>query len=68
MRRDKVKSSKFTLELEALAKRLGEDGYPNALIERAAERNQALEETMIEFNKQIEAICTKCKCTCNGSS
>lgn len=45
--------SAFTDELDALAKRLEEDGYPTALIERASQRMQAMEEEIIRLTKEL---------------
>ena len=45
--------SVFVKELEELAVRLGEDGYPTALIERAAERMQQLEEEVVRLHIEL---------------
>lgn len=59
------KRSQFVRELEEFAKRLGEDGYPNAVVERAAERTDAMEQEIIRINKELDRVCKKCRCTCD---
>lgn len=49
--------SHFTDQLDELAKRLAEDGYPTALIERASERMQAMEAEIVRLTKQLERSC-----------
>ena len=51
--KDKI-MKKFTDELRDFGKRLGEDGYPTALIERAAKRMDDMEALLIE-HQAIEA-------------
>ena len=46
--------SQFTKELEEFAVRLGKDGYPTALIERAAERMTALEDEIVRLTYELE--------------
>ena len=48
--------SEFTKDLEAFGKRLGADGYPTALIERAVERMEEMEEIIVEMNSEIKAL------------
>ena len=45
--------SQITDELEAFAKRLGEDGFPTALIERAAIRMKAMEDEIVRQHDEI---------------
>lgn len=45
--------SQFTKELEEFAVRLGKDGYPTALIERAAERMTALEDEIVRLTQEL---------------
>lgn len=47
--------STFTDELHNFAERLGEDGYPTALIERAAERMLAMEAEIVRLTKELES-------------
>ena len=49
-------SSGIVKELEEFAVRLGKDGYPTALIEKAAKRMKLLEEEIVRREK-IEALC-----------
>lgn len=51
--------SQFTDELDALAKRLGDDGYPTALIERASERMQAMEEEIVRRQNVLDDAQTR---------
>jgi len=46
------KMSQFTKDLEEFAVRLGKDGYPTALIERAAERMLALENEVVRLTQE----------------
>jgi len=46
--------SQFTKDLEEFAVRLGKDGYPTALIERAAERMVALEVEIVRLTQELE--------------
>ena len=48
--------SQFVKQLEELAVRLKEDGYPPALIERAAERMEQLEKEVIRLNEHLKRI------------
>lgn len=46
--------SQFTDELEEFGKRLAKDGYPTALIERAAERMKDMEKEIIRLYEEKE--------------
>ena len=48
------KMSQFTKELEEFALCLGKDGYPTAIVERAAERMKALEEEVVRLTHELE--------------
>ena len=48
--------SEFTKELTALAERLGKDGYPTALIERAASRTEAMEAEIVRLAKMLDNV------------
>ena len=43
----------FSEQLAALAGRLSKDGYPTALIERAAARNRAMEDEIVRQNSEL---------------
>ena len=45
--------SQFTEELKAFAIRLERDGYPTALIERAAARMEAMEAELVRIHKTL---------------
>ena len=45
--------SQFTEELREFAQRLAEDGYPTALVERAAERQEAMEAEIVRLTQLI---------------
>jgi hypothetical protein len=45
--------SQFTKDLEAFALRLKKDGYPTALIERAAERMEDMENEIVRLNREL---------------
>lgn len=45
--------SQFTKELEEFASRLNQDGYPTALVERAAERMVALENEVVRLTQEL---------------
>ncbi len=44
--------SQFTDELKEFADRLGEDGYPTAIVERAAARMEAMEKEIIRLSTE----------------
>ena len=46
--------SQFVKDLEAFALRLKKDGYPTALIERAAERMKDMELEIIRLHQETE--------------
>lgn len=46
--------SVFVRELEEFAIRLKEDGYPTAIVERAAERMDQLEKEVLRLHKEAE--------------
>lgn len=48
--------SVFVRELEELGKRLEEDGYPPAIVERAAERMNQLEDLVIKNDQEFQQI------------
>lgn len=48
--------SQFTEQLEAFALRLKKDGYPTALVERAAERMVAMEEEIVRLTSEQKKI------------
>lgn len=48
--------SVYVRELEEFGWRLERDGYPTALIERAAERMQQLEELVVSNNEKFQKI------------
>ena len=45
--------SHFTQELREFALRLKADGYPTALVERAAERQEAMEAEIVRLNEEL---------------
>lgn len=49
-------SSVFVRELEEFGKRLEADGYPTAIVERAAERMQQLEDLVIKNDQDFQRI------------
>jgi hypothetical protein len=64
--------SEIIKELDALAARLADDGYPPALIQRAARRMEAMESVIVEQNMEIRRLngnvgrpigpCEHCSC------
>ena len=45
--------SQFTQDLKEFANRLAKDGYPTALVERAAERMGDMEDEIVRLNKEL---------------
>lgn len=48
-----IKMSQFTNELKEFGIRLGEDGYPTAVIERAVIRMEALENEVVRLTQEL---------------
>ena len=46
--------SQFVKELEEFAARLKKDGYPTAIVERAAVRMKQLEDLCLEYHREAE--------------
>lgn len=51
--------SEITKDLKSFAARIAEDGYPPALLERAAARMEAMEKVMVGHNEQISLLTTE---------
>ena len=48
--------SQFVIQLEEFAIRLKEDGYPTAIVERAAERMDQLEKEVIRLHEHLKRV------------
>jgi hypothetical protein len=49
-------SSRYVHELREFADRIRKDGYPTALLERCADRMEAMEELIVEYRKEQERL------------